>query len=235
MLPPVTTAGTTLETRVLDWTSTLPIENVDVSICRFADPACDTYLAHGLSDSNGFVTLHVPASPPGNAIDVLGSDSFAQLGSPASPAYVPGLYFLGYPVSEPLAPIAEPYALLLSVESSASFFAPETWDMSTGWIQAQVFDCHGIAAPDVQLKIEPSDPAVLAFFYEGAAGPSFTATATTAAGAGYGGGFLNVPVSATGTTVTITATPLALHKPSSQAHVLVRAGTLTDVFMFPNQ
>jgi hypothetical protein len=236
VLPPVTTGGTTLETRVLDLTSTLPLSGAEVSICRFGDPRCAAPLASPVqSDASGFVTLQVP--PAVELLDTLGADSFAQV---TSPAIFPALYFLGYPVSEPLAPIAQPYVVVLSVQAGTSFFAPESWDTTRGWVQAQVYDCDGVQAPGVQLAIDPphDDTAVRPFYYRDPGSPTldFTATATTSDGAGFGGGFLNVPIDATApdTVVTITATPIALgSKHSSQVHVLVRAGTLTDVFMFP--
>jgi hypothetical protein len=213
---------TTLTTTVIDVVSGQPISGADVSICRFLDPTCGAPLTSGRSDSAGTVALPVTSS----GFNTLAADSFAQV---TSSSIVPTLYFLGYPVSEPQAPIAQPYVLTVSPNAIPTFFAPETWDMTLGWVQFGVFDCYGLGAAGAKVTIDSTDPRIRPFYFQTLGSslvPSFTATSTDKSGYG---GFLNVPPG----TVTLTADPMGLGKPSSHAHVLVRPGTFSQYFMFP--
>ena len=232
--PTATAAPVTLTTRVLNFaTNSTPVEGADVSLCRFVDPTCTPplALAHGQTDSSGFVSLNVAASP----IPQLGFDTFAQI---TSPAITPLLYFLGYPVSQTPAPIAEPYVLAAPNVSTGgasalfdSYFAPEKWDfMSSAWVNFDVYDCEGGPAAGVQVEIDSKDPGIRRYYLPaGAATPSFTATATASSPVGAGGGFINVPPGK----FTLTATPLSLGKRSATVHGLARAGTMTEMFIFP--
>jgi hypothetical protein len=99
--PGPTASPTTLTTEVVNYGTDQPVAGADVSICRFLDPTCSSPLGHGQTDSNGFVAVNVPAE----AIGGLQVDTYAQI---TSLAIIPTLYFPGYPVSESVAPIAEP-------------------------------------------------------------------------------------------------------------------------------
>ncbi len=220
--PSPTLGGITLETQVVDSMGQKPVSGVEVSICRFGDPNCLSPLnsAHVYSDANGLVTVRIP---PGSTADqAVDADSYAQLTSPTT---FPALYFFGYPVSEPRAPIGEPYAFVILTSN------PQPgWDPSLGLLNALAIDCAGGAGYGVQFAIDlPDASGVIPYYFDDNNKVDTTLKATTPGGAPYGGGFVNVPPG----TVTITATPIALGKPSSHAQVLIRAGTLTQVFLFP--
>jgi hypothetical protein len=216
--PSPTTMPVTFETQVYDSQTKAPVAGVSVSMCRFADQ-CNAPLGPPVtSDAQGFV--RAPVTP--TVLEGLGADTFAQL---TLTGYLPSLYFLGYPVTGPVAPIGEP---LVEIIPSGSL-TPDV-DPSLGIVQIGVYDCVGVAAAGVTFSISSMGPKTAPFYWEDTSTMSKTLTATTNAGAVLGGGFINVPP---GNDVTVTATPVTLNKPSAQAHVIVRAGALTDVFLFP--
>jgi hypothetical protein len=198
-----------------------PVEGAEVSLCTFRDPGCTNPIAPRQdTDASGNIAFTVPFSAFTFAST---ADSFAQV---IAPGYVPALYFLGYGVSEPLAPLAQP-DLIIGPEAGAS---PFSWDQTLGWVQAGVFDCDGAPAPDVKITIDSTDPRIRQYYYQTGGGtwvPDFNGDAATSSFP-YGG-FINVPPGV----VTLTATPLGHDKPSAQVHVLARAGTLSNYFMFP--
>ncbi len=115
----------------------------------------------------------------------------------------------------------------------AAFLAPVAWDMTRGWLQFETYDCTGnpVGAAGVQVTLDSTDPLVRAYYYPANGGtPSYTATETATSQVGAGGGFVNVPPGVVNLTATLVATGQAF----SHAHVIVRAGTLTTVFMFPS-
>jgi hypothetical protein len=152
--------------------------------------------------------------------------------------WIPELDFLGYPVSEARAYVADPsIAVLTSAEDQAlGGFLGVTWDQSKAWLSIYVTDCTngitagatGVPAAGVQLSIDVPDPDHQVARYYGLMNPSLTATATDSSGVA---GFVNIPAPGI---VNVTAKPLALGgKVSSQAHVYVRPGTLTSLFLYP--
>jgi hypothetical protein len=225
--PSPTLGGTTLETQVLDSMFEKAVSGVEVSLCHLGDPRCQSPLnpVPAYSDTNGFVAVRVP--PATILGDSVGADSYAQF---TSDAIFPDLNFIGYPVSEPRAPIAHPYVLVITKANPVA-----GWDTNLGLLNAIAFDCDGAAASGVQFTIDlPDASGVLRYYFNSSNSmnsptPDSTLKATTSSGALYGGGFVNVPPG----TVSISATPIAIGKPSSHAQVLVRAGTLTNVFLFP--
>jgi hypothetical protein len=210
----------TFETQVYSRHSLAPLAGVNVSMCRFGDPMCNAPFQGSsvVSDANGFVVARV--TPTG--AQSLSADTFAQF---VQPGYLPALYFLGYPVSESLAPMAGPY-----VEIPEMSDLPANFDPSLGIVQAQVLDCQGVAAAGVALSISAKGSDTLAFYWQDLSTTSTSAPATTPGGALLGGGFINVPAN---NAVVVTATPLALGKTAIQAHVVVRAGTFTNVQLYP--
>jgi hypothetical protein len=220
--PNSTLEGTTLETQVLDITRQTSVAGVSVSVCRFSDPTCDAPLnpLPTQSDANGFVKATVP--PAMNFVATLGPDTFVKF---SSPAIFPELQFLGYPVSEPVAPIASPYVLVTATSNP-----PAGWDTSLGLINAVVFDCAGKAAPGVTIATDVTDAGAIPYCFESTSGAITTGVSvTTANGAGYGCGFINMPPGM----VTLTATPVGLGRPSSRLQVLAQPGTITSVFLYP--
>jgi hypothetical protein len=219
--PAATMGGTKLEANILAFATSAPVQDADVKICGATDPGCQHIpVPEATSNANGLVAVDVP--PTTSLLGGLTADAFAQINAAG---YVPELVFLGYPVSEPLANIAEPTVYLLTpdyLQASGS-----SWDMMNyGEISFEVIDCDGQGASGVQVTIDVDGGQMQEFYFEGFT-PSFAATATDSTG--LGGGFVNVPEG----NVTLTATPLTLGKPSSHATVIVRKGTLTQAFLFP--
>jgi hypothetical protein len=218
--PGATTASTTLSTQVRDLASGNPVPGADVSLCTFRDPDCtNPIVPRQKTDASGNIAFTVPFSAFGFASP---ADSYTQV---IAPGYVPALYFIGYGVSEPVAPLAQPDVIIAMAAGASQF----SWDQTLGWVQAGVFDCDGAPAPGVQITIDSTDLRIRQYYYQTGGGtwvPDFKGTAT---GSFPYGGFMNVPPGI----VTLTATPLGQKKPSAQVHVLVRAGTLSNYFMFP--
>jgi hypothetical protein len=214
---------TTLFGQVVDDTNGNPAPGVDASVCEFGDTNCLSPLAQGSSDSNGNLALQVS---PKTILGALGPDTYVQV---SSPSIVPALYFLGYSPSAPVAPVAQPYIVVATpaeVQSGGGLLPPgPTWDAG-GWIGFEVLDCDGIGAAGVQVTAESAGPTAMTYYFQGSVG-SFTATET---GFPTLGGIVNVSPGI----VTLTATPLALGRPSSTGHVLVRPGTLSVLFMYPS-
>ncbi len=212
----------TLTADVLDFITDQPVEGVDASVCRQSDPGCTGPLMTGQTDVTGYVQLPLPSE---RGIASLGTDVFVQF---TSPSIVPTLSYLGYPVTEPQASVGEPYVLVATPDEVTMAFG-EPVDTTRGAVQFVVADCDFVAAAGARVSIDSKDTLIRPFYYQSGAA-SFTATTTDNVGASAGsGGFLHVPPGE----VTLTATPHGLPKPSSTAHVLVRSGAITIVFMYP--
>jgi hypothetical protein len=227
--PNATLAATTLRANLFAFTTGQPVADAGVTFCRFSDPMCNPPVATAQSDPSGLVVLNVPAQ---HVLSALQPDSFAQITSPTTAT---GLYFMGYPVTEPVAPLGAGNLFLLALPPNADAgnnpFAPYPVDPMRGELGFGVFDCNNNpSVPGVQVAIDPIDPSdtlVHEYYLQETSALSFTATATSAGLSA--GGFINVPPGI----VNLTATPLGLNKPSSRARVLVRAGTFTQAFLFP--
>jgi hypothetical protein len=223
--PSGTTGAVTLTSRVVEQLSGSPLRGINVSLCQLISP-CSPPVPSGTSDMQGNVTIDVPASALG-----FPSDDYVQI-TASSGSILPTNYFLGYPVSRPLAPMAQPYLTVLTpadlplLESLVGLDGG--LEGTTGLASFEVLDCNGFAAPGATVTMEPQ-PAPSNEFYLNAAGtPSLAATATGSLGIG---GFPAVPPG----TVTLTATPQGLDRASSRTTVLVQAGAETTSFMFPAQ
>jgi hypothetical protein len=213
-----------LKQNIVDYATSLPSSTpLDVAICSFSDPDCKSPLARSQTDLQGNVSLPIQPSPA--PVGGLAEDSFAQL---TGTGIVPELVFLGYPVSEPVAPIGTLVATLTPTELE-TLLAPAgvTWDTSRGVIVFEVEDCDTVlGASGVKVTIDAMDQQVRRFYLRNHAA-DVNATGTDGSGLG---GFVNVP---TGMIVNITATPPGLTKPSSVDHVYVRPGTMSFAFMYP--
>lgn len=246
VLPGATTAPTTLESPLTDFFTRKAIVGADASLCLFSDPNCDSPIATGQTDQNGYLLIDVPARPTG-AVNWLDADSFVQI---LASGYVPELVYPGYPVSRPRAPIGNPDLALFTPDEVQAGLSTATgtpdggsvsWNMANyGLIAFDVSDCGGGAGEGAQVTISPTDPAEATWYYEGSnPTPSFSATTTDtmALTALTGlGEVVNVPPG----DVTVTATPASLCDAgacpaSSKLTVQVRTGTLTVVFLLPNQ
>jgi hypothetical protein len=219
----LSTSSTTLVTQVRDLFNSQPVADATASLCAFRDLDCGAPIAPPqTSDDAGNVAFTLPFSAFGFGSS---ADTYTQV---TAPGYVPALYFIGYGVSEPRAPLAEPFVIIAKDADVPAFFEPKTWDQTLAWVQVGVFDCTGTMAPGVTLAIDSQD-GIGPYYYSGTGTtwvPDFNAKATSTFAYG---GFINVPPGR----VKITATPLGLDKPSATVDVLARAGTLSNYFMFP--
>jgi hypothetical protein len=139
------------------------------------------------------------------------------------------MFFLGYPVTEPLAPVGAEVLFVFPASDAGAPVGLSSWNSETrGWIGFGVFDCNlQGSVPGVKVTLDPPDPSVSEYYLQGSSAPDFDAMATSAGLSA--GGFINVAPGM----VTLTATPLGTNVPSSVVHVLVRPGYLSQVFLFP--
>jgi len=224
-----TVFATTMSSRVLDYVTQAPVPGVQASICLFNDPTCREPIADASSADSGDLFIPVPPSPAGG----LASDGYVQL---SSPGIVPALFFWGYPVSLPQAPLAEPYLLVFTPDEvnavgqslsgpDASTYSPDEGYAET--VAFEVFDCNGVFAPGVTVAANVS-PNIAEFYSTSALSLSLTAGSTGTDGLG---GLVHVPAGP----VTLTATAVSTGKVVSRATVLARDGAQTTVFMFPTE
>jgi hypothetical protein len=226
--PSPTAGSTTLTGRVLDFaTNQPPLSAVDVSICLYTDNGCMGPLGRATTDGKG----NWQAPLAGQAANGL-QDIFAQLASPvgAAPAYVPELKFIGYPVSEPVAPINASqginFVATLSEYQDVLSPAGVTWDTSKGWVGFSAYDCGLAQASGVTVAlIGVTDRLVRPYYFRGRS-YDFTAAATDASGQG---GFVNVPPGQ----YVLAATVEGQTAPYSTGHVFVRAGARSLLHMYP--
>jgi hypothetical protein len=246
LLPGATNAPTKLQSPVTDFFTSKAIVGADASLCLSSDLNCDSPIAAGQTDQNGYLVIDVPAEPAG-AVNWLQADSYVQV---MASGYVPELVYLGYPVSRSPAPIAEPNLVVFAADEVQAALSTVTgvpdggslsWDMADyGLLGFEVLDCSGFPGEGAQVTISPTAPAETTWYYEGA-NPTASASATTTDtmelnGLTGLGEVVNVPPG----DVTVTATPRALCDAgacavSSKLTVHVRAGTVTFLFLFPNQ
>jgi hypothetical protein len=224
--PSGTTGAATLTSKVVDEIGGGIIGGVNVALCRLDSP-CSPPIASTTADMQGNVILDASASVLG-----FSSDDYVQITS-SSGSILPANYFLGYPVSRPLAPMALPYLAVVTpadvpvvaalVETDAGLLG------TTGLTVGELVDCYGLPTPGATFTMEPPLPAPSREFYITSGGtPSVSETATSKYGIG---GFTAVPPG----TVTLTATPAGMVRPVSRATVLVQPGGTTTVFLFPTQ
>jgi hypothetical protein len=225
-------------TRVQDGITGAPVAGAQASLCSFTDPTCSQPLARarGPTGPSGDVALPVPTGLAADDayVQFTFADPFTE-DVAVNPEGIPAmLYFWGYPPTQALAPIANPYALsytgseirqandlLAGADGGAGLFATLS---NMGWVGFQVLDCNGISAAGVQVGIDVSG--TREFYNNGILNPTFELAETDSTGIG---GFVLVPPGV----VTLTATPKALKKPSSHAQVIVRATANSTLFMYP--
>jgi hypothetical protein len=147
----------------------------------------------------------------------LGLNAFLQL---TSPTIVPTLFYWGFPLSEAAVAFTGHFydiRIFTPAELQASLTATRiTQDPSRGMIGVGISDCLGSTAAGVQMTFDVSDPLIQTYY-----------GATTEMAGVFA--MFDVPPGY----VNLTATPPALTTPSSHVSVLVRAGTLTEVYMAP--
>jgi hypothetical protein len=224
--PDPTTKATTLTASVIDFVSQKAVPGVTAKVCEFQ--SCDAPLGYGATDSHGELTIQVPALAP--HVMGLAEDSYAVL---TSPTLTTTLFFWGYPVSEPKAPIGAPELYVSEAAEWQAAFATQgvSWDSSRGILGVLVRDCRLTFAAGVKLSLSGAgmrDPAIRPFYLVNHQDLDFSAMETD--GTTGVGGFINVPAGE----FTVTAKPDALGGvPSSTARIYIEAGTLTEVFLEP--
>jgi hypothetical protein len=213
-------SGSTLTGTAVDVISGQPLPGLHATVCQGSDPNCSSALAQGQTDSAGAISIPVP--PGGSYLFGLQASGYVEFTSPT----VADLWHWGYPVTQPVAPLALPLLPIPSIAEIAQYNATYglTQDPSRGEIGMYVADCSDSPAPGVELAIDSTDPSIVGPRYgltlgPGPTGPSPNNTAF----------FLNVPPGR----VTVIATVVALGKVSSRLTVSVRAGYFTQVMLHP--
>jgi hypothetical protein len=208
--PATRLTGSTFTVQALDANTYGGVSGLDVSTCYAGSDCSAPYAGGGPTDSSGTVTFEV-APGAQNSGHGLEDTNYLQVTSKTG-AVVPALDFWGFPVSQ------------------ATFMI---WKSdSTGVVLFYVSDCDPVLARSagVQVSFVPSDLSVSEYYAQNG-NPNLMAKETDGAfNPRPAGGLINVQPG----TVTLTATVRAIGKAFSTATVLVRAGTITYVHLFPN-
>jgi hypothetical protein len=233
-------AGVLLLTRVQDAITGTPVAGVQTSLCSFGDSTCSQPLARTAAPTgpSGDVALQTPSQITLGANDAYAQFTFADPWTgdvAANPGGIyPILYFWGYPATQALAPIANPWVLSLTTSEAQQFgdllMGPDGGAVlnaaftELGWVGFQVLDCNGVAAPNVSVAIDVNG--AREFYFNGILAPSYSLTATDGTGLG-GFNFVSPGVA------TLIATPKGLNRPSSHGQIIVRASAESTLFMYP--
>jgi hypothetical protein len=216
--PPPNASTSTMHWQVEDYPGgAAPVGGVTVQVCSPDEPTCSasTEVTHGTTDPSGRVSLTVPNMPdPLN----LGLNGFVRV---SSPNIVTTDQYWGFPLVEAqlvfdLSEVVTPTELQAFWET-----ANVTTDPSLGAVSVVAVDCRFQAASGVNIKLSSTN------IQTKGVSTTFMPTSTTdQTGLVL---FANVPTGP----LTLTATPNALGRPSSQVNVIVQAGIVTVVQMFP--
>ena len=203
--------------RYLKLISDDPVVGMTVQACNRLDPACQSPVGSGTTDSDGYVNLQVPKffegslflTPPASfpemvpSIDTVipppGADAILDASIPTSSA-------------AELASAAQLNFLLAQIQSQL--------DPNLGHVFGFVVDCQGKTASNVSLRINPKDKSTIQYYADTNGTPSITATQTSQIGEA---GFINAPTGV----VTIEATVNSISKKLGTYTVLVKPGTIT--------
>jgi hypothetical protein len=196
-----------------------PLATVRVRACVGVDATCASPLADGTTDDQGFTTLTLRTS--GTSLGFQESFAGYLLFTPPDPAYAEQLYFESPPVRG-----TTPLQECLGTQAQWSALAATegaTFDGTKGLITFMVRDCFG--QPVIGAVVENSAGAPV--YYEGAnrtPGSGLTQTMDTGQGAigplDPGAVHLTVKLGETGA-------------PIASYDVLVRAGIITNIGMYP--
>ena len=216
---PLAKAKSTFTATILDADSSKGLDGLTVKACEPGDTACASPLATGTSDANGVVTLALDLAPT-----PYGFHGYFEISS-TSPTFVPYLYFLSFPLSEPKA------AATLVLLSQSSFqnlvsLVNVPIDKDRGTVAVVVTDCLLTGAPDVVVAADGIDGATQERYLDGSF-LSNTATATDRSGLVM---FLNAPLGL----VSVRATPRSIGRVSSRTSVFVKPGTISLVQANPS-
>jgi hypothetical protein len=148
-----------------------PVSGVSAAACAPNDGPCASPASTGTSDDAGVVALGNLA--PGL---VFGFQGYFQM---TAPSYVPNLYYLSFPLSQPNAQIAVSM-MSQAVFASALAGVNITPIAGRGTVWAQVEDCLLLPAKDVVVKADGHPPSDV-IYYENS-NPSLTATSTDPSG-----------------------------------------------------
>jgi hypothetical protein len=188
-----------------------PMKNVSVRVCRKLDVECTNPESTGMTDTNGDVTLDVPAAFTGYMAAEGMSTSGVKL--------MPTRYYFSPAVNEDLniasIQLVEP-ALATALVMNASMTSQLE---DRGLVLLSAFDCMQVGAAGISFESADADEQSKAF-YAVMSLPSATATETATGGFG---GFLNAPAG----NFRIDAKRASDGRKIGEVAVLVRPGELT--------
>jgi len=216
--PPPNASTSTMHWQVEDYPGgAAPVGGVTVQVCSPDEPTCSasTEVTHGTTDPSGRVSLTVPNMPdPLN----LGLNGFVRV---SSPNIVTTDQYWGFPLVE--AQLVFDLSEVVTPTEFQAFWeaAKVTTDPSLGFVSVLVFDCRFQPAPGVNIILSSSNMQT-----QGVSTTFMPTSTTDQTGLVL---FANVPTGP----LTLTATPDALGRPSSQVNIIVQAGIITTVQMFP--
>jgi hypothetical protein len=216
-------------TRALTVRLTPPSAGVTVKLCDWTDVTCASPVDNQVktTDSAGSVTL-LDSSPTSLNGQNFGLDGYLDLSTPGvdPPPLIPTLVFWNFPLSEPQANLNTAIPVFSASELDLVLSTGGvTVDTQRGIVGVVALDCLGVQAPGVTFTMTSGADAETQIVYAVQQGVNQVGP-TGDNGTAF---FANVPAGP----VTITATPVALGQVSSNAHVYVRAGGLTEVAMLP--
>lgn len=195
-----------------------PLQGSVVKACRATDAMCTEPVAMGTTGADGIATLALSRAFTGYG--------FAAYFEVAAPGYVPFLYFLSFPLSEPNASLTINMTSQTTFAQLTSLVRGFTPDPTRGVIVSDANDCHLTPASDVVFTADGIDDKTLVRYIIGHF-PSATATATDISGLVF---FLDVPALVP---LTVHATPKALGRAASNVNLFTRAGAISYVQALP--
>jgi hypothetical protein len=201
---------------VMDLFKGVPVPGASVAACKAGDDPCASPLSTASTDDAG--VAHLPDLGTQVILGFQGHFETTGVG------YVPDLYYLSFPLSQPNAALTL-YTIAQSDLTSALAEANITPVPGTGTVWVQVEDCLLLPAPNVVVKADGLSPQATLLYYNGNL-PSLTATSTDPTGWAF---LYNVPPGP----LTLHAIPNPTGIESSTAVVHVRAGAMSVVTLLP--
>jgi hypothetical protein len=205
-----------------------PVPNAAVTVCEPSSADCSPVESTGTTDADGGVTL--TTAPSGY------SGPVGYLEVEAGSAFVPELFYWGFPLSEPSVGWPGigiyPTELIEGAVQVLDAFDASVDISGHGAVELAAFDCARVVAANVVFTVDPVDPdgGTRVFYTTNMDTFSPTATQTDTSG---GAVIVNVPPGP----ITLTATPAVLGPghPSSKVAAFARAGWITSALMTVNQ
>jgi hypothetical protein len=193
-----------------------PVAGATVKICAEGDTACASPADTATTDSNGAFTATLPLGPTGftGHGEVTAAGYFPHVIQATGPLIPAPGHVYSYPLAATMvgAVLAQGLGIQL--------------DPTKGHIIAFVNDCDGQLAAGATIAIEGGGKTLVAYAIDGMPEPK--ATATDASGEAFA---FNVEPGE----VTLTGALVGTGTVFTKSTVIVRAGTMTEVFVLPTQ